>query len=109
MCYNGSSKSAIKCVKSGAEMKLFRYSLICVMCVLLLMVTGCKGNEKPVVNTQSGVVINSNDFTGGFKERVSTSQKIKQVSQPTAKSTGRVIDLGGGYEKIEMGPLFDSI
>lgn len=73
------------------------------------MVTGCTKNRVSVVNTNSGVVIHANDFTGGFQEKAKTANKVRQVNAPTAKSSGAVIDLGGGYEKIEMGPLFDKI
>ncbi len=90
-------------------MKIIRYSVVCIICAMTFMVTGCNKNHVSVVNTSSGVVINANDFTGGFKEKAASSAQIKQVSAPTAKSSGNVIDLGGGYEKIEMGPLFDSI
>lgn len=102
----------IKCVKamnSGAEMKIIRYSAVCLICSLLLMVTGCQKTQVSVVNTKSGVVIHADDFTGGFKQKAAEATRIKQVGPATAKSSGTVIDLSGGYEKIEMGPLFDSI
>lgn len=73
------------------------------------MVTGCTKNRVSVVNTNSGVVIHSSDFTGGFQEKAKSANKVRQVNSPTAKSSGAVIDLSGGYEKIEMGPLFDKI
>lgn len=88
-------------------MKLIRYSLILGLCTLVITVTGCT-QKSAVVNTNSGIVIKSNDFTGGFKQRAAESDRIRQVSAPTAKSTGNVIHLGDGYEKIEMGPLFDA-
>lgn len=90
-------------------MKYLKITGICLICLLLFTVTGCQGTKKPVVNAQSGVVIHASDFTGGFKEKAAYSDQIRQVSAPTAKSSGRVIDLGGGYEKIEMDPLFDSV
>ncbi len=90
-------------------MNINRYGIICLVCGLLLFVTGCDKSKVSVINASSGVVIHSSDFTGGLQEKVATSGQIKQVSKPTAKSTGAVIDLSGGYEKIEMGPLFDSI
>lgn len=91
-------------------MKIFHYSMICLICGLLVITAGCKKNTVTVVNTQSGVVINSSDFTGGLQQKAiqkANTTSIEQVTQPTAKSTGNVIHLGGGYEKIEMGPLFD--
>lgn len=114
MCYNSSrkpNKSKVKvCLqKAGAEMKYLRLTGICLICLMLFTVTGCQGTKKPVVNAQSGVVIHANDFTGGFKEKAASANQIRQVSAPTAKSSGAVIDLSGGYEKIEMGPLFDSV
>lgn len=88
-------------------MKLIRYSLVCCMCALVITVTGC--TPKTVVNTNSGVVIHSNDFTGNLQKKVAaSSDRIRQVNTPTAKSTGQIIRLGDGYEKIEMGPLFDA-
>lgn len=90
-------------------MKIVRYSVVCLICGLMLMVTGCQKNRVTVVNTNSGVVIHSDDFTGGFKQKAAEASRVKQVNAPTAKSTGAVINLGSGYEKIEMGPLFDSI
>lgn len=82
---------------------------VCLLCALLLTVTGCSKKKVSVINASSGVVVHSSDFTGGFQKKVESKNQIKQVSEPTAKSSGRVINLGGGYEKIELSPLFDSI
>lgn len=90
-------------------MKLIRYSLVCLICGLLITVTGCTQNRVSVVDTNSGVVIHASDFTGGIQEKAQTAKKIRQTGSPTAKSSGAVIDLGGGYEKVQMGPLFDKI
>ena len=92
----------------GIEMKLIQYSLTCGICLLALTVTGCHKQSAPVVNTNSGIIIHSSDFTGNIEQKVASSKaRIEQISAPTAKSTGAVIHLGDGYEKIEMGPLFD--
>lgn len=91
-------------------MKIIHYSMVCLICGLLVITAGCKKTPVTVVNTRSGVLINSSDFTGGLQQKAihkANTASIEQVSQPTAKSTGNVIHLGGGYEKIEMGPLFD--
>lgn len=89
-------------------MKLIKYSFIFGICTLTLITTGCHKKSAPVVNTNSGIIIHSSDFTGGLEQKVASSKaRIEQISAPTAKSTGTVIHLGDGYEKIEMGPLFD--
>ncbi len=68
-------------------MKLLKYSLICSICVLMIAIYGCT-NTSQVVNTKSGIVIHSEDFTGG-----STKDAIYDSN---------VIRLGDGYEKIEL-------
>lgn len=91
-------------------MKFIRYSLVCLICGLLITVTGCKKDHVTVVNTNSGVVIHSDDFTGGLKEKAAQHARkthVEQIGKPSAKSSGNVIHLGDGYEKIELGPLFD--
>lgn len=109
MCYNSSSyKSVLVICPNGAEMKKFRYSLVLLLCGLMFIITGCGKDKVSVVNAKSGVVIHSEDFTDSLQDRAKTSAKVKQVSAPTARSTGKVIHLGDGYEKIEMGPLFDT-
>ena len=114
LCYNGSRNLCLKyfCksvfTTKGIEMKLIQYSLTCGICLLALIVTGCHKQSAPVVNTNSGIIIHSSDFTGNIEQKVASSKaRIEQISAPTAKSTGAVIHLGDGYEKIEMGPLFD--
>ena len=72
------------------------------------MAAGCQKTSSSVVNTKSGVVIHSSDFTGGFKERSATYEQNKTKTLPQKpKTTGNVIHLGDGYEKIELSPLFD--
>ena len=89
-------------------MKWMNYSLICLFCGLLIVTAGCQKSQSSVVNTKSGVVIHSSDFTGGFKERSATYEQNKNKAfAPKPKTTGNVIHLGDGYEKIELSPLFD--
>lgn len=88
-------------------MKLIRYSLVCLICGLMVTVTGCQKQHAQVINTSSGIVIHSSDFTGGQPtQKVASTVRLEQKSQPTAKSTGTVIHLGDGYEKIDVGPIF---
>lgn len=68
-------------------MKLSNYSLICLICTLVFITYGCNKSTQ-VVNTRSGIVIHSEDFTGG-----STKQAV---------DNSNVIRLGDGYEKIEL-------
>ena len=99
-----------KCVYNETvnKMKLMYYNFIFAICILTLITTGCQKNSAPVINTSSGIIIHSSDFTGNLEQKVASSKaRIEQISAPTAKSTGAVIHLGDGYEKIEMGPLFD--
>lgn len=94
--------------KIGDEMKLFRYGFVCLMCGLVILTTGCQKGRDSVVNTRSGVVIHSSDFTVGVKQKVSDFSSHKTPSQESQKPTvsGNVIHLGGGYEEIDLGPLF---
>ena len=87
-------------------MKIIRYSVVCLVCCLTILITGCQSKETHVVNTHSGVVIRADDITGGLTTKSADTNQIKQVSAPTAKSTGRVIHLGAGYEDIKMGQPF---
>ena len=89
-------------------MSLVRYCSIVLLIATMVVVTGCSKRGSIVVNTPS-VVIDSKDFTQGSQQRVSHNGKIKQVAAPTAKSSGAVIDLGSGYEKIELEPIFGSM
>lgn len=92
----------------GAEMKLFRYGLVCLICGLSIFITGCQKDHVSVVNTKSGIVIHSSDFTNELKDKAAKSAaRIKQETKPTAKSSGNVIKLGDGYEKVDLGPIFD--
>lgn len=83
-----------------------RYSLICLICGLALTVTGCTKEPVQVVNTSSGIVIHSSDFTGNTTKTSSAKARYEQVGKPTEKSTGTVIRLGDGYESIDLGPVF---
>ena len=83
-----------------------RYSLICLICGLALTVTGCTKEPVQVVNTNSGIVIHSSDFTGNTTKTSSAKARYEQVGKPTEKSTGTVIRLGDGYESIDLGPVF---
>lgn len=90
-------------------MNFIRYSVICLVCTLLVCTTGCgKQTRVTVVNTHSGIVIHSSDY---IKEQSNTdySKRIKQVSKPTAKSTGNVIDLGSSYKSIDINSPFGRI
>ena len=90
-------------------MKIIRYSVVCLVCCLAILTTGCQNRETQVINANSGVVIRADEITGGLTTKTSGSNQIKQVSAPTAKSTGRVIHLGAGYEDIKMGQPFGNI
>ena len=82
-------------------MNFIRYSVICLVCTLLVFTTGCgKQTRVTVVNTQSGIVIHSSDYIKEQSTKTDYSKRIKQVSKPTAKSTGNVIDLGSSYKNI---------
>ena len=88
-------------------MKLIRYGFVCLIGALMITVTGCQKQHTQVVNTSSGIVIHSSDFTGGAPKKVADSSvKYEQLSKPTPKSTGAVIRLGDGYENIDLGPVF---
>ena len=92
-------------------MKFIRYSVICLICTLLVVLTGCGQKSRvSVVNTNSGIIIRSSDY---IKEQSTTptdySKRIKQVGKPTAKSTGNVIDLGSSYKSIDINSPFGRI
>ena len=87
-------------------MKLIRLSLVCLICGLLTITAGCKQDRVQVVNTTSGIVIHSSDFTNTQQAQKTPKARIEQVSPPTAKSTGNVIRLGDEYESIDIGPVF---
>lgn len=87
-------------------MKLIRLCLVCLICGLLTVTAGCKQDRVQVVNTKSGIVIHSSDFSDGGSKSAPQSAKMEQISTPTAKSTGNVIRLGDGYESIDLGPVF---
>lgn len=90
----------------GVKMDFNRYSLVCVVCVLALTLTGCTSSSNTtVVNTSSGIVINSSDF-GGSSTKTAYSNKIEQQNQPTTRTTGRVIHLGDSYKSLDLGPVF---
>ncbi|MBS4760170.1 MAG: hypothetical protein KHX03_05690 [Clostridium sp.] len=89
-------------------MKLFRYGLVCLICGLVILSTGCQKGHDSVVNTRSGVVIHSSDFTVGVKQKVSdfSSKRKSDEDRQEPRVSGNVIHLGDGYEKIDLGPLF---
>ncbi len=94
MCYNSSSKFTksnvplfVFVIEQGAVMKLSNYILICLICALTVVAYGCSKLNNPVVNTKSGIVIHSEDFT---------------KSGDTNIDNQNVIRLGDGYEKIEL-------
>ena len=91
-------------------MKFIRYSVICLICAVLVCSTGCGQKSRvSVVNTNSGIIIHSSDYIKEQSTPVDYSKKIKQVSAPTAKSTGNVIDLGSSYKSIEINSPFGRI
>ena len=91
-------------------MNIIRYSMICLMCTLVVFLTGCVKKERvSVVNTQSGIVIRSSDYIQEQSSSSDYSNRIKQVSKPTAKSTGNVIDLGSSYKSIDINSPFGRI
>ena len=69
-------------------MKTSNYFLICIICALAVVLYGCSKDNSHVVNMPSGIVIHSEDFTGG--------------SSKDAVNESNVIRLGDGYEKIEL-------
>ena len=69
-------------------MKLSNYILICMICALTVVAYGCSKVSNQVINTRSGIVIHSEDFTGG--------------SSKDAVGDSNVICLGDGYENIEL-------
>ena len=76
-------------------MRFIRYSVICLICTLLVVLTGCGQKSRvSVVNTNSGIIIRSSDYIKEQSTTTDYSKRIKQVGKPTAKSTGNVIDLG---------------
>lgn len=88
-------------------MSLTRYSLICLVCGLLITVTGCTKEPVQVVNTTSGIVIHRSDFTGNTSTRTSSARvRYEQTGTPTEKSTGAVIRLGDSYQSLDLGPVF---
>ena len=87
-------------------MKLIRLSLVCLICSLLTITAGCKQDRVQVVNTTSGIVIHSSDFTNTPQPQKKTQARMEQVAPPSAKSTGNVIRLGDEYESIDIGPVF---
>ena len=94
---------------TGDKMNVFRYGFICLICCFVIFCTGCKKDNKPVINAKSGVVIHSSDFTGAMESKVATSSKrIHSPQQESSHATmkGNVINLGGGYEEIDLGPIF---
>lgn len=79
-------------------MNIVRYSTVFMICAMMLLLSGCTKNRVSVVNTSSGVVIHASDYN-----TPKTNDKMIQTT-PTAKSTGSVIRLGDGYEKIDFPP-----
>ena len=91
-------------------MKFIRYSVICLICTLLVFLTGCGQKSRvSVVNTNSGIIIRSSDYIQEQSKPTDYSKRIKQVSKPTAKSTGNVIDLGSSYKSIDINSPFGRI
>lgn len=87
-------------------MNSFRYIVVCLVCGLLITATGCSKEPVQVVNTHSGIVIHSSDFTGDTRKASGPSVRVEQVSQPTEKSTGTIIRLGDSYQSLDLGPIF---
>lgn len=87
-------------------MSFTRYSLICLVCGLLFIATGCTKEPVQVVNTTSGIVIHSSDYTGSSTKSTNAQVRYEQVSKPTEKSTGTVIRLGDSYQSLDLGPVF---
>jgi len=83
-----------------------RYSLICLVFGLLVTATGCTKEPMQVVNTTSGIVIHSSDFTGETTRTSSVKSRYEQVGKPTEKSTGTIIRLGDSYQNLDLGPVF---
>lgn len=79
--------------KAGAEMKLFRYSLVILVCAFAVFATGCQKTAVSVLNTESGIVIHSSDYT----------------AKPKAKTevNGRLIKMGDETSNSSYGPSFD--
>lgn len=70
------------------------------------MATGCTKEPVQVVNTTSGIVIHSSDYTCATTRTSSVKARYEQVGQPTEKSTGTVIRLGDSYQSLDLGPVF---
>lgn len=87
-------------------MSLTRYSLICLVCGLLFTVTGCTKEPVQVVNTTSGIVIHSSDYTSSSTRTSNAKARYEQVGRPTEKSTGTIIRLGDSYGSLDLGPVF---
>ncbi len=70
-------------------MKLTYYGLVCVVCALLILSTGCRTIPNKVVNTSSGLIFHSSEIIG---------EKTGSVRQDPSG----IIRMGEGYEKIEL-------
>lgn len=79
--------------KAGAEMKLFRYSFIILICGFAVFAAGCQKTTVSVVNTSSGILIRSSDY----------------IAKPKAKTevNGRLIKMGNDSSNSNYGPSFD--
>lgn len=70
-------------------MKLAYCSLVCIICALLVISTGCSSIPNKVVNTSSGLIFHSSEVLG------------EQQGSVRQDSSG-IIRMGEGYEKIEL-------
>lgn len=87
-------------------MKLMRYSLICLVVALTFLTTGCAQNRISINNPNNDML----EYARNYNKQVEKNYpQMKQVAQPTAKSTGNVIDLGSSYESIDINSPFGRI
>lgn len=67
----------------------YYYSLVFIICALLIATIGCTNVHNQVVNTNSGVIFHSSEFTN-------------KSHNPDSQYSSNVIHLGEDYEKIEL-------
>lgn len=83
-----------------------RYSLICLVVALTFLATGCTQSRISINNPNNDMLEYARKYN---KQAGNTYPQMKQVAQPTAKSTGNVIDLGSSYESIDINSPFGRI